>query len=420
MATLSSIVSFIVLGGLLQSAYCISHKEKHYRYIQDVLNKVAADVPPIIVEPPPVWFRSGLGFIQDPYHYLRPTLILWDPVSHRTLQNGIFHCPRCDVADVCLRPAHWKDGGNERNAPRLLFTRNGVTYLVSRVYRCCNGHEIVAHDNAILQSFPCKEHLPFLLSHISGITRELYKDVVLYSSTGMKIEQIECLLAQQHLEYFEERRDMFEKGMKCCQIEQTNSSKFPISMPDELKSPSNDFICQCIVHDYQQNEMLYTQCMAQSSATWISCDHTFKVAANIGLLRQSDKKWEKQYDSMFCILNEDGVVLAWQLTKGTAFHNVKDLLTNLKGRFEQQNNNIKLCMIDNCCAWRGKLQDVFGSEMEVKLDLFHAVQRVVKCIPKRHPFAYRCCQAFNFVFSRSDRYWREAFITNPFSTGHDG
>lgn len=73
MATLSSIVSFIVLGGLLQSAYCISHKEKHYRYIQDVLNKVAADVPPIIVEPPPVWFRSGLGFIQDPYHYLRPT-----------------------------------------------------------------------------------------------------------------------------------------------------------------------------------------------------------------------------------------------------------------------------------------------------------------------------------------------------------
>lgn len=62
--------------------------------------------------------------------------------------------------------------------------------------------------------------------------------------------------------------------------------------------------------------------MAQSGATsWISCDHTFKVAANIRLLRQSDKKWEKQYDSMFCILNEDGTVLASQLTKGTAFDN---------------------------------------------------------------------------------------------------
>lgn len=134
------------------------------------------------------------------------------------------------------------------------------------------------------------------------------------------------------------------------------------------------------------------------SASWISCDHTFKVAGNTGLLRQSDKKWEKQYDSMFCILNVDGTVLAWQLTKGTAFDNVKDLLKNLKGRFDQQKNNVKLCITDNCCTWRGKLQEVYGAEMVVKLDLFHAVQRVVKCIPKRHPYAYRCCQAFRLVF----------------------
>ncbi|KAJ7373400.1 hypothetical protein OS493_012993 [Desmophyllum pertusum] len=398
----SVLLVLIALHGSLQIAHCVSHKEKHYRYIQDVLNEVTGDVPPFIVQPPPLWFRSNLNRLPDPYHYLRPTLLLWDPVSQRTLQNGLVTCPRCDVADICLRPAHWKDGRNERNAPRLLFARNGVTYLVSRVYRCCNGHEIVAHDDSILKRFPSKEQLPFLLSHVCGITRDLYKDVVLYSSTGMKIEQIECLIAQQHLEYFVERREMFENEMKC-QQEQINSnastnSHFPISMPDDLKAPSNDFICQCIIHDYQQNEMLYTQCMAQTRATWISCDHTFKVAANIGLLRQSDQKWEKQYDSMFCILNEDGIVLSWQLTKGTAFDNIRDLLNNLKGRFDQQNNNVKLCIIDNCCAWRGKLQDVFGSEMLVKLDLFHAVQRVVKCIPKRHPFAYRCCQAFRLVF----------------------
>ena len=156
-------------------------------------------------------------------------------------------------------------------------------------------------------------------------------------------------------------------------------------MPEERKAPSNDFICQCIIYDYQEKEILYTQCMAQSTATWFSCDHTFKVAANIGLLRPSDRKWERQYDSMFAVLNEDGIVLAWQLTKGTAFENLKDLLTNLKQRFDQQKRNVKLCVIDNCCSWRGKMQQVFGSEMEVKLDLFHAVQRVVRCIPKRHP-----------------------------------
>ena len=87
--------------------------------------------------------------------------------------------------------------------------------------------------------------------------------------------------------------------------------------------------------------------MAQPTATWFLCDHTFKVVPNEGLLRASDRKWEKQYDSMFAVLNEDGIVLAWQLTKGTAFENVKH-------RFDLQKNNAKLWVINNCCTWRMK------------------------------------------------------------------
>ena len=104
--------------------------------------------------------------------------------------------------------------------------------------------------------------------------------------------------------------------------------------------------------------------------------------------------------------------MAWQLTKGTAFENVRDLLTNLKHRFDLQKNNAKLCVIDNCCSQRRKIQEVFGSEMEVKLDLFHAVQRVVRCIPKQHPFAYHCCQAFRLVVrDPSDSRERRVLLT---------
>ena len=104
--------------------------------------------------------------------------------------------------------------------------------------------------------------------------------------------------------------------------------------------------------------------------------------------------------------------MVWQLTKGTAFENVRDLLTNLKHRFDLQKNNAKLCVIDNCCSQRRKIQEVFGSEMEVKLDLFHAVQRVVRCIPKQHPFAYHCCQAFRLVVQDpSDSRERRVLLT---------
>ena len=33
----------------------------------------------------------------------------------------------------------------------------------------------------------------------------------------------------------------------------------------------------------------------------------------------------------------------------------------------------------------------------LKLDLFHAVQRVVKKISKRHPFSFNCAQAFSLI-----------------------
>lgn len=50
---------------------------------------------------------------------------------------------------------------------------------------------------------------------------------------------------------------------------------------------------------------------------------------------------------------------------------------------------VKTCYIDNCSSWRGKLQSVFTSSCDVKLDLFHAVSRVVTAMPQRHPFHVR-------------------------------
>jgi len=59
---------------------------------------------------------------------------------------------------------------------------------------------------------------------------------------------------------------------------------------------------------------------------------------------------------------------------------------------------VKEFYIDNCCAWCKKLQNLFGQEMQVYLDIFHAVQRVGKKIPKRHKLRYECVEEFRLVF----------------------
>ena len=116
----------------------------------------------------------------------------------------------------------------------------------------------------------------------------------------------------------------------------------------------------------------------------ISCDHTFKVAANIGYLRQ-DGTWVHQYDSLFLVMNANRQELTWQFTKGTSFSQIQTLLTDLKERAPM----IETVYVDDCCKLRSKITTVFGCETSVKLDLFHTTQRITRTLYKRHPLADR-------------------------------
>ena len=48
--------------------------------------------------------------------------------------------------------------------------------------------------------------------------------------------------------------------------------------------------------------------------------------------------------------------------------------------------------------WRKKLQESYGSSVDVKLDLFHAVKRVSTALSKKYPYFYSAMQDFRLVF----------------------
>ena len=93
--------------------------------------------------------------------------------------------------------------------------------------------------------------------------------------------------------------------------------------------------------------------------------------------REVDKKWIKQYKAVFCILNEKGQVLQWQFTSSEGFDEVCPMFENLKKRFENMGTKLSGIFVHNCCKWRDSLSQIF-SDIPVKLDLFHVVQRVVR------------------------------------------
>ena len=91
--------------------------------------------------------------------------------------------------------------------------------------------------------------------------------------------------------------------------------------------------------------------------SWLSCDYTFKSVCNIGTVRQADSKWIKQYAGLFCVLNADGQILSWKMTKSLAFENIRDNLLRLQRRLQKCGEQVKEFFVDTCCSLRSQLQD---------------------------------------------------------------
>ena len=149
----------------------------------------------------------------------------------------------------------------------------------------------------------------FYLSHRSGITVNLAHEVNSLASTGLTFSEIERHVAQRYYNRYwlckEQYNDNLRQHKEKASASSYTSTVFPNHTTIDL--PSDDMIISCFLIIFKENEIFYTQRMSELSALYISADHTFKVAANIGV-NLPDHKWVTQYDSLFCVLNEKGQI----------------------------------------------------------------------------------------------------------------
>ena len=159
------------------------------------------------------------------------------------------------------------------------------------------------------------------------------------ASSGQSFNEIELFLAQRYLDNFAERRCRYYIHVstyleKNASLDKEKLPKFP-DFDVWRPTPSTDTVHQCFLYIFKENEQFFRQHMSEKTAKWISGDHTFKVAANIGCMLP-DESWSTQFDSLYIALNETGQVLTYKLTKGTAMSKVDDVLKNLKCRLDHQ------------------------------------------------------------------------------------
>ena len=126
----------------------------------------------------------------------------------------------------------------------------------------------------------------------------------------------------------------------------------------------------------------------------ISVNHSFKISKSIGGFRLQYSIFIAENMKLFIVLNEEGLVVNWKMAKATAQKEIEPVLQSVK---IMSGASLKYTFTDTCCDCREIYEDIFPDAL-IKLDLFHACQRITKLLTdKKSNLAEKFSQHFGLV-----------------------
>ena len=241
------------------------------------------------------------------------------------MRNGEDACSRNQLRQT----KQWKDGTTNRRNPRIIYDCDSILFLVAKLYKCHNGHnEVPATDPEILGRIP-NSYLMFILKHRAGMTKSCIEWIEEKIDAGVSVSMVQTLIKERYQRDICRRQERFWTDYRCSKGINVPSYK-ELYQENEHNIPSRRLITDILIGKFKRSEQEYERIFSSTEAMWLSCDHTFKTAANVGYKRESDGKWITQYKAVFCILNEQGQVLQWQFTAREKFEEVRDMFLDLK------------------------------------------------------------------------------------------
>lgn len=387
-------VSHTALGVTLQC-----NKESVQKYVDALIKHFEEDSQyfkhcPIIYPPLPT-----PGSRKE--EYFLPKVILWSP------QEQFKVCIKCPEHKCELKPVDWTSDvcGEGGEMARLIFDLMGNVILVQRIYLCTNsrrGHRMRAATPDIHNSLPSyvQEFFPTEIYQRCGITKTLIHFIDTEILEGVNFLKISEGIASLNYRGYLQRRQIYQSASNGDMIVQfSDSAEFHNNVLYSF--PSNDQLMRIFLHNFEKNRSFYVKEMNRLKLSYLSCDHTFKISRNVGLVREVDNKFVTQFQQLFICLNEIGEVLAWKLTKSTAFSEIEDLLVSLKQRNSASGNTLEIVCVDDCCHVANKYNSIFPNAT-VKLDLFHACQRVTRTFSRQNALHKDVLKDFVQVFRQGN------------------
>lgn len=347
--------------------------------------------------------------------FFMPKIFIWSP------QEQFLGCTlRCPVHKCTLQP--WKftsEAGTKDRKPRLIFDLFGNVLLVQRIYLCKirgHPHKIVASSYDLMFTLPryIQNFFPITVFTRSGCTNQILDYINSNIVRGVNFAKIGEAIAELNLRHFSRRGLIYNGALEEGLVVGDPLDESDVYAEELYSFPSSDHIISIFLRDFETKRETYQNEMKKVTGSFISCDHTFKVSKNIGMVRPGNEdKFVTQFNNLYIVLNEEGKIVDWRLTKTTSFEEIREVLVQYKSRLEQANKKLELICVDDCCKVRNKYETVFDST-PVKLDLYHACQRVCKTVTHiNHPLAGSFRKEFGLIFRYDNDQGEKRFRETP-------
>lgn len=289
---------------------------------------------------------------------------------------------------------------NNKFNPCLVYDLEGNIILIQASYVCPRGDQFFFASKDILDVLPgqIKDSFRFRMSHRSACSNRLLDFVVTSLTMGHSFLDItESILAMKYCAFY------------CINGNIPSASFYDSPLYSSLGS---DKLMQIFLSYYEQIKASITNFFLATRCRILSCDHTFKVSEHIGIIQDSDSAFVNQFQNLYVALNQNGEVLTWKLTTSTELKQINHIILDFKERFSISGDKLDMILVDDCCRVRNFCQCYFPL-VQVKLDMFHAVQRIVKTLPKGTVESEKFAKEVGLLFHRGGDIGEEKMFATP-------
>lgn len=330
-------------------------------------------------------------FLLKPLYFWVPDLFFYQ------ILRGKLPCPTCYKEKKrdyrTLYSIGWNDSGL-----RHVFGLTSSYYVICKRYKCkvCSK-SVVGYSSELLALLPecVSSQFPCVVTPNLALDKSTMKLLRRQAVTRQSFEDFADMVNEANATLFYEQENVYYSSLVHRRSGPMNAFLSRVENVEKFGSILEDFDFRILKGEYlrtlyetdglQRIQWLHGR-MGMIDGKVLSVDHTFKTARKVKFRDELTGNYLQPFSSTLTVYNEYSQVCCQFFSQTKSLRDVTQDLKEIISRYDAYGSEKpSIVYSDNCCNDRNELLSCFGSDVQVKLDAYHFMDRYVEGCRQKHP-----------------------------------